>query len=72
MTTLASMNVIANGTTVELPDGATVTELLAHLSLTGRVVAVERNGEPVERRATDTTVLNPGDRCEIVRAVAGG
>lgn len=66
------MEVIANGRPVDLPDGATVVTLLEALGLTGRVVAVERNGDPVDRRAADRLVLAPGDRLEVVRAVAGG
>jgi sulfur carrier protein len=66
------VQVVANGETVELPDGATVASLLERLNLTRRVVVVERNGEPVDRRDVSSTVLANGDRCEIVRAVAGG
>ena len=72
MATLAGMQVTANGTAVDMPEGATVAALIDQLNLTGRVVVVERNGEPVDRRAVGSTVLEAGDRCEIVRAVAGG
>ena len=66
------MQVTANGRALELPDGATVAALIDRLGLTGRVVVVERNGEPVDRRSVGATVLADGDRCEVVRAVAGG
>jgi len=66
------VEVVANGHAVDLPDGATVAGLLDRMGLAGRVVVVERNGEPVDRRAVADTVLAAGDRCEIVRAVAGG
>jgi sulfur carrier protein len=66
------MKVTANGEPVELEDGATVDDLLDRLSLGGRWVIVERNGEPVSRAAFATTVLVDGDRVELVRAVAGG
>ena len=66
------MRVIVNGDDVALADGATVDDLLAHLSLGGKWVLVERNGEPVERRHLATTVLADGDRLELVKAVAGG
>jgi thiamine biosynthesis protein ThiS len=49
-----------------------VTDLLTALQLGGKWVLVERNGEPVERRLLDRTVLAHGDRLELVRAVAGG
>lgn len=66
------MNVVANGDTVELAEGATVEDLLGVLGLGGRWVVVERNREPVARADLATTVLGDGDRIELVRAVAGG
>lgn len=66
------MRVLANGRPVELAEGATVNDLLVALELGGRWVLVERNGEPVARRALATTALAEGDRLELVRAVAGG
>jgi len=66
------VRVIANGKPVELHDGATVTDLLTMLNLGARWVLVERNGEPVPRAEAPTTVLEGGDRLELVRAVAGG
>jgi sulfur carrier protein len=67
-----AVRVTANGDLVELAEGATVDDLLAHLGLGRRWVLVERNGEPVNRRDTTTTRLVDGDRLELVRAVAGG
>ena len=67
-----TVEVLANGRPVELPPGATVATLIEAMGLTGRVVVVERNGEPVDRRAVTVTRLTAGDRCEVVRAVAGG
>ena len=66
------MRVRANGDLVELEDGATVDDLLRALSLGGRWVIVERNGEPVARAHFATTALAEGDKVELVRAVAGG
>jgi sulfur carrier protein len=66
------MMVTANGRPVDLPEGATVAALIERMGLGGRVVVVERNGEPVDRRSVGDTVLAHGDRCEVVRAVAGG
>ena len=66
------MRVVANGRPVEVPDQATVDDLLGVLGLGGRWVLVERNGNPVARSDLATTVLGEGDRLELVRAVAGG
>ncbi|MDQ1444475.1 MAG: sulfur carrier protein [Acidimicrobiaceae bacterium] len=66
------MQVLANGRPTDVPEGATVDDLLGLLNLGGKWVLVERNGEPVPRRDLATTVLAEGDRLELVRAVAGG
>ncbi len=66
------MQVVANGEPVELPEGASVEDLLGALGLGGRWVLVERNGEPVPRAELASTLLASGDRVELVRAVAGG
>ncbi len=66
------MEVIANGDAVTVRDAATVADLLDALGLGAKWVIVERNGEPVPRRELSSTRLSPGDRLELVRAVAGG
>jgi sulfur carrier protein len=66
------MQVVSNGSPLEVPDGATVDDMLQLLGLGAKWVLVERNGEPVNRRDVTSTVLAPGDRLELVRAVAGG
>ena len=67
-----SVRVTANGKDVTLAEGATMAMLVEQLGLTGRLLLVERNGEPVDRDAISSTVLAEGDRLELVRAVAGG
>jgi sulfur carrier protein len=66
------VQVVSNGEPLDVPDGATVEDLLRQLELGAKWVLVERNGEPVNRREIATTTLEPGDRLELVRAVAGG
>ena len=66
------MKVIANDDAVDLPERATVADLLGAMGLDKRWVVVERNGEPVPRADVGTTALHDGDRIELVRAVAGG
>lgn len=66
------MRVLANGKPVELASGASLIDLLAALGLGARWVVAERNGEAVPRAAMAGTVLEDGDRVELVRAVAGG
>ena len=66
------MHLVVNGDDMEIPDGASVLDLLTQLGLGPKYVIVERNGEPVERRDVTATVLAEGDRIELVKAVAGG
>lgn len=49
-----------------------ITQLLEHMALQGKRIAVERNGEIVPRSQFDEQVLTNGDRLEIVVAVGGG
>jgi thiamine biosynthesis protein ThiS len=64
--------VTVNGREHELERGETVARLLERLGLGGRFALVERNGEPVERRAYDDTELVGGDTVLVARPVAGG
>lgn len=61
-----------NGEPRQFPDPLTVADLLAALSLAGKRVAVERNGEIVPKSQHPATPLSSGDRLEIVVAVGGG
>ena len=49
-----------------------VGELVQHLELVGKRLAIERNGEIVPRSQFDATQLAEGDKLEIVGAVGGG
>lgn len=66
------MRIQLNGEPFELPDGATVEALLAHLELAGRRVAVELNLDIVPRSQHAATALNEGDQVEVVHAIGGG
>ena len=62
-----------NGEKRTIPDGSTVRNLLEGLGIADRNgTAVAVNMEVVPRRAHMTTVLQAGDRVEIVQAVGGG
>jgi len=63
---------IVNGEALELPEGVTVTQLLAHVQAPERGIAVAKNDRVVRRSAFDEERVNDGDRIEIIRAVAGG
>ena len=61
-----------NGEVRRFNDSLTVAGLTDQMGLTGKRIAVERNGEIVPRSAHPDTLLVDGDRLEIVVAVGGG
>jgi thiamine biosynthesis protein ThiS len=56
----------------ELEPRAALASLIGALSLKGDRIAVERNGEIVERARWMETTVESGDRLEIVHFVGGG
>ena len=64
--------VIANGKPVAASLPCTIEEFLRAQSLLPRSVVVEHNGEAVAPSEFGGRRLNPGDRLEIVKIVAGG
>jgi thiamine biosynthesis protein ThiS len=61
-----------NGEPYELASPLTIGELLAHLNIDGRIVAVEHNLVVVKRVRYAETMIAEGDEVEIVRFVGGG
>lgn len=61
-----------NGATKQLHTSNTVAELVSELDLSGKRIAIERNGEIVPRSLFANTPLQQGDQLEIVVAVGGG
>ena len=66
------MQVRLNGELREIPDGITVTALLAHLGVKAQRVAVEVNETVVTKDRYETHRIGPGDSVEIVAFVGGG
>ena len=61
-----------NGEVREVPAGLTVAALLEFLKLPADRVAVERNLAIVSRHEWDETLIETGDRLEVVHFVGGG
>ena len=66
------MTIKLNGESFDLPAPLTVSELLTHLKIDSRRVAVELNLVVLKRAAFDATILREGDEVEIVNFVGGG
>ncbi len=66
------IHLTVNGENRQFAEPLTVRELVARLELTGKRIALERNGEIVPRSQLDQVALADGDTLEIVVAVGGG
>ena len=66
------MTILLNGDRRELATPMSVAQLLAHLDIDARRVAVEHNLVVVKRTAFDETIVGDGDEVEIVNFVGGG
>ena len=66
------MQIQLNGKNHELAETCTLEELVRELSLSPQRVAIELNRSVVRREQWAQTILNEGDRVEIVHFVGGG
>lgn len=66
------IQIVVNGAAHRFDQPLAVTDLLGRLEIAGKKIAVEQNGEIVPKSAHASTLVNDGDRLEIVVAVGGG
>jgi thiamine biosynthesis protein ThiS len=69
---MSSWYVIANGSEVQAQFPCSLEQFLVSQNLLPRSVVVELNGDAVAPSEFQRKQLQPGDRIEIVRIVAGG
>ena len=61
-----------NGDPYEINDGTNLNELLNKLKIQKNKVAIEVNGEIIEKNKYLNLILNKGDKVEIVQFIGGG
>ena len=61
-----------NGDSYEINDGINLNDLLNKLNIQKNKVAVEVNGEIVEKNKYTNLILNKDDKVEIVHFIGGG
>lgn len=67
------MQIFVNGKPIPVPSEVmTVLALVEHMQLTGKRIAIERNGDIVPRSQFAEVHLQAEDKLEIVGAVGGG
>ena len=70
--TLDRVIITLNGDPFELSAPMKISELLEHLNIDPRRVAVEHNLVVLKRAAFDSAIVSEGDQVEIVNFVGGG
>lgn len=66
------MNIVLNGEEMSIEDGLTLKALVERLAEDPRGIAIERNLEIVPKGEHGSTILQEGDRLEVVQFVGGG
>ncbi len=66
------IKIVVNGKDVELDKAMAVNAYLDHIGLLGRRVAVAVNSEVLQEDEYEDTIIDDGDRVEVVRPVGGG
>lgn len=66
------LSILLNGSSTTLPLDTTVERLVKSMCESPKGIAVARNSEVVPRSEWARTVLDAGDRVEIVSAAPGG
>jgi len=66
------MEIILNGEKETVPAGLTVARLLAQLELNPDIVTVQVNGTGLNRQELAGTVLQEGDKVEVILFMGGG
>lgn len=61
-----------NGKSRQFETPINVAQLIDHLALHGKRIAIERNGEIIPRSRFSEQILVHGDQLEVVVAVGGG
>ena len=66
------ISIVVNGKPIELDQPMSVTDYLTHIGFQGRRVAVAVNSEVLQSEEYKGTIIDEGDRVEVVIAVGGG
>ena len=66
------ISITVNGEVRQCQTNLSLSQLLENLQFNLRLIAVEYNGEILHRQFWDSTIVNGGDKLEIVTIVGGG
>ena len=72
MNNLNMAKIQLNGDLYEINNGTSLNQLLNKLNIQKNKVAIEVNGEIVEKNKYSNLILNKNDKVEIVQFIGGG
>ena len=72
MNNLNMAKIKLNGSSYEINSGINLNQLLNKLKIQKNKVAIEINGEIIEKKKYQNLVLNKNDKVEIVQFIGGG
>ena len=66
------MNLLVNGEHLELPENASIKDLIEHLGYLNQRIALEVNEMIIPKSTHEEFTLAENDKIEIIKAVGGG
>ncbi len=69
---MSKIKITVNGNVVEIEENSTISDFIKERNVTGKMFAVEKNLEIINKDCYDTEVINVGDTLEIVGFFGGG
>ncbi len=69
---MSKIKITVNGNSVEIEENSTISDFIKERKVTGKMFAVEKNLEIINKDHYDSEVINEGDSLEIVGFFGGG
>ncbi len=69
---MSKIKIILNGEEKFFEQGISIADLIQNLELDSKKIAIERNLEIADLNSFEVSVLQDGDRIEIVHFIGGG
>ncbi len=69
---MTNIKIIVNGNDVEIKENSTIQDFIAKRHITGKMFAIEKNLEIINKDRYETEVIKDGDVIEIVGFFGGG
>ncbi|MEI7549783.1 MAG: sulfur carrier protein ThiS [Actinomycetes bacterium] len=66
------ISIILNGTEEQFPDGATLAEVVQHITSATQGIAVALDAHVIRRTDWISTAIHPGAQVDVLTAVQGG